>query len=71
MSKELQTKPHEVKNAFLHCRREGVIIKKMYGDKFSGVSPNRIKYLTFLKQVEKDGRLEELNTILNKYPLQL
>ena len=65
-----QTSPFAVKNAFLRCGREGGVIKEMYGDKFSGVSPNRIKYLTFLKQVEKDGRLEELNTILNKYDRQ-
>lgn len=62
-----QTSPFAVKNAFLRSGREGIIIKEMYGDKFNGISPNRIKYLTFLKQVEKDGRLEELNMILNKY----
>ena len=62
-----QTSPFAVKNAFLRSGREGIIIKEMYGDKFNGISPNRIKYLTFLKQVEKDGRLEELNKILNKY----
>jgi predicted phosphohydrolase len=62
-----QISPFAVKNAFLHSGREGVVIKEMYGDKFKGVSPNRIKYLTFLKQVDEDGRLEELNNILNRY----
>ena len=70
MSKALQTNPHEVKNAFLRCGREGRVIKEMYGDKFSGVNPNRIKYIEFLKQVENDDRLEELNNILNRYQLQ-
>ena len=62
-----QVSPFAVKNAFLRSGRVGIVIKKMYGDKFNGISPNRIKYLTFLKQVEVDGRLEELNNILNKY----
>lgn len=39
----------------------------MYGEQFNGVKPNRTKYLAFLKQVEADGRLNELNEILNMY----
>ena len=67
---ESQTSPFAVKNAFLRCGREGIVVREMYGDKFSGISSNRIKYLAFLSQVEKDGRLEELNNILNKYDKQ-
>jgi len=59
--------PHAVKNGFLRCGREGKIISKMYGEKFNKISPNRIKYLAFLKQVEQDGRLNELNEILKLY----
>lgn len=58
---------HAVKNRFLRCGREGIVISQMYGEQFNGVKPNRVKYLTFLKRVEEDGRLNELNEILNKY----
>lgn len=59
--------PYAVKNRFLRCGREGEIIKKMYKNQFDGISPNRTKYIVFLKQVENDGRIQELNEILNGY----
>ncbi len=59
--------PHAVKNAFLHSGREGKIINEMYGNKFCGIGNNRIKYIEFLKQVESDGRISELNNILKRY----
>lgn len=59
--------PHVVKRAFLHSCKEAKIIKKMYGDTFESISPNRNKYLTFLKCVEDDGRINELYDILKKY----
>lgn len=59
--------PHAVKNAFLRSGREGKIIKEMYGEQFDSFSSNRIKYLEFLRQVEMDGRMNELKNILKKY----
>ena len=59
--------PHIVKRAFLHSGKETKIIKEMYGDTFESISPNRNKYLTFLKRVEDDGRIKELNDILKRY----
>lgn len=59
--------PHAMKNAFLHSGREGKIINEMYGDLFDGISRNRIKYVEFLKKVETDGRMDELNSILKRY----
>ena len=46
---------------FLH------ITKKMYGDTFDKITSNRTKYLYFLKQVDVDGRIIELDEILKKY----
>lgn len=59
--------PYAVKHAFLKCGKEGKIITEMYKDRFDHISPNRVKYLTFLRQVELDGRFSELNEILKKY----
>lgn len=59
--------PYGVKNRFLHCGREGEVIKKMYNDQFDGINPNRTKYVYFLKQVDTDGRIKELNEILKQY----
>ncbi len=59
--------PHIVKRAFLHSDKQTKIIKEMYGDSFESISPNRNKYLTFLKRVEDDGRIKELNDILKRY----
>lgn len=59
--------PHAVKYNFLHSKQEKRIIKAMYNDRFDNISPNRIKYLTFLKQVEADGRINELNNNLRRY----
>ena len=60
--------PHVIKRAFLHSGKEAKIIKEMYGDAFDeSISPNRNKYLTFLKCVEDDGRINELYDILKKY----
>ena len=59
--------PYGVKNRFLHCGREGEVIKKMYNDQFDRISPNRTKYVLFLKQVETDGRIKELDEILKQY----
>ena len=59
--------PHVVKRAFLRSGKEAKIIKEMYGDAFESISPNRNKYLTFLKRVEDDGRIKELNDILKRY----
>ena len=39
----------------------------MYENRFNHISPNRTKYLTFLRQVELDGRFDELNALLIKY----
>ena len=59
--------PYAVKNAFLKCAKEGKVINEMYGNEFDSITPNRIKYLSFLKKVELDNRLDELNEILKKY----
>lgn len=59
--------PHVVKRAFLRSGNEAKIIKEMYGNAFESISPNRNKYLTFLKQVEDDGKIKELNDILKRY----
>lgn len=59
--------PYAVKNKFLRCGRKGIIIKEMYGDKFTKISPNRTKYLYFLRQVEEDGKINMLNEILKRY----
>ena len=59
--------PHAVKNAFLHSGKEGKIINEMYGNQFDVISNNRIKYIEFVKQVETDGRMSELNNILKRY----
>lgn len=58
---------HATKHAFLESENKGRIIKELYGTIFDSVSPNRIKYITFLNQVEKDGKIIELNEILKKY----
>jgi len=39
----------------------------MYGDTFDKITSNRTKYLYFLKQVDVDGRIIELDEILKKY----
>lgn len=59
--------PDAVKYAFLKCGKEGKIINEMYGNEFDFITPNRIKYLSFLKKVELDNRFDELNDILKKY----
>lgn len=59
--------PHAIKHAFLKCGKEGKVIHEMYGNEFDSITPNRIKYLSFLKKVELDNRFDELNEILNKY----
>lgn len=59
--------PSAVKHAFLKCGKEGKIINEMYGNEFDSITPNRIKYLSFLKKVELDNRFDELNDILKKY----
>ncbi len=59
--------PHAVKYAFLQSGREGKIITEMYGDRFDKITPNRVKYLTFLKQVEIDDKMNNLNNILKRY----
>lgn len=56
-----------VKYAFLHSGKEAKIIREMYGDAFDSISPNGKKYVTFLKQVEADGRMKELDSILKRY----
>lgn len=58
---------HAIKNRFLRCGRECIIISQMYGDMFNDLKPNRAKYLAFLKHVETDGRLNELKEILDMY----
>lgn len=63
--------PCAVKNAFLKCGKEGKVINEMYGNEFDSITPNRIKYLSFLKRVELDNRFDELNEILNKYGKRL
>lgn len=59
--------PNVVRSDFLRCGREGKVVAKMYGTIFDHIHPNRIKYLTFLRQVEKEGRYGELNDILKRY----
>lgn len=59
--------PYAVKNKFLRSGREGIIIKAMYGEEFDSITPNRTKYLYFLRRVEKDGKINELNEQLKKY----
>ena len=56
-----------VKSRFLHSKIEDKIITKMYKDRFDLISPNRVKYLTFFRQVELDGRFNDLDEILKKY----
>lgn len=56
-----------VKSNFLHSGKEGKIVEEMYKDRFDHISPNRVKYLTFLRQVELDERFNELNEILRRY----
>lgn len=59
--------PYAVKNRFLRCGREGIIIKAMYGDQFDKIAPNRTKYLLFLRRVEEEGKINDLNEQLKKY----
>lgn len=59
--------PHAVKNAFLHSKKAAKIIRQMYGDMFESIQFNRKKYLKFLKRVEDDGRISELDSILERY----
>lgn len=59
--------PHAVKHAFLKSEKALKIIKELYDNQFDNISPNRIKYLNFLKQVEVDGKFSELNELLKKY----
>ena len=64
---KIEVYPHVIKHRFLQCGKEGKVIKAMYGDKFDKISPNRLKYLEFLRQVEIDDRINELNDILTRY----
>ena len=32
---------HAVKNRFLRCGREGIVISQMYGERFNGIKPNK------------------------------
>lgn len=64
---EMHINPFNVKTRFIRCGRERTIIKKMYGDTFDKITSNRTKYLYFLKQVDVDGRIIELDEILKKY----
>lgn len=64
---KLEVYPSAVKSRFLRSGKEGKIINEMYKDRFDHISPNRVKYLTFLRQVELDGRFNELNEILRRY----
>lgn len=59
--------PYAVKNKFLRSGREGIIIKSMYGEQFDNITPNRTKYLLFLRRVEVEGKINELNEQLKKY----
>lgn len=58
--------PPAVQRNFLRSGKEGRIIEEMYKDRFDHITPNRVKYLTFLRQVELDGRFNELNEILRR-----
>ena len=66
-----ETKPNidfpAVKCKFLNSGNKGKIITEMYPDYFDYITPNRIKYLSFLRQVELDERFYELNKILERY----
>jgi hypothetical protein len=53
-----------VKYKFLHYKKPQNVIKQMYGDIFNNIQSNREKYLTFLNRVVADGRVEELNDIM-------
>ena len=64
---KLDVYPTTAKSRFLRSGKDGKIIKEMYNDRFDHISPNRVKSLTFLRQVELDGRFNELNEILNRY----
>ena len=64
---KLDIYPSAVKSRFLRSGNEGKIITEMYKDRFNHISVNRVKYLTFLRQVEQDGRFNELNEILSRY----
>lgn len=64
---KLDVYPSAVKSRFLRSGKEGKIIKEMYKDRFDDITPNRVKYLTFLRQVELDARFYELDEILNRY----
>ena len=64
---KLDVYPSAVKSRFLRSGKEGKIIEEMYKNHFDDISPNRVKYLTFLRQVELDGRFNELNEILRRY----
>lgn len=67
---EVSITHHAIKHAFLKSGKEGKIIKEMYGNKFDTFVANRIKYLEFLKQVEKDGKFNELKETIDKYEQQ-
>lgn len=64
---EININPFDVKTRFIRCGKERTIIKKMYGDTFDKITSNRTKYLYFLKQVDEDGRINELDEILKSY----
>jgi len=64
---EATISPHAVKHAFLKSEKALIIIKELYNKQFDDITPNRIKYLNFLKQVEVDGKFGELNELLKKY----
>lgn len=53
-----------VKCKFLHCNKQKKVIEQMYGNEFGNFTNNREKYLTFLNRVVADGRVEELNDIM-------
>ena len=64
---KLEVYPPAVKSNFLKSGKERRIIEEMYKDRFDHISPNRVKYGAFLRQVEIDGRFNELNEILSRY----
>ena len=64
---KLDVYPSAVKSRFMRSGKEGKIIEEMYKNHFDDISPNRVKYLTFLRQVELDARFNELDEILNRY----
>ena len=55
-----------IKYRFLHCGKEGKVVKEMYGDEFDAFERNRDKYNEFLMRVKLDGRMEELYGILKR-----